>query len=84
MSHYILPAGRFAAAYAKLQKTGFKLHWQSTEPTKERERSKKSKTKFTCPRCGLNAWAKPDATLDCHACAVLMFAPKVNGSPAES
>lgn len=68
MSHYILPAGRYAAAYAQFQKTGFKLHWQSTQPTKERERSKRSKTKFTCARCGQNAWAKPDAKLGCLAC----------------
>ena len=24
-----------------------------------------SKTKFTCPECGQNAWAKPDALLLC-------------------
>ena len=85
VSHYILPAGPYAAAYAKLAETGFKLHWQSTPPTKERERSKESKTKFTCARCGQNAWAKPDARLGCLACDGVepMFAAKVNGSQAE-
>ncbi len=69
VSHYILPAGLYAAAYAKLQQTGFKLRWQSARPTKERERSLRSKTKFTCADCGQNAWAKPDAKLGCYACA---------------
>jgi anti-anti-sigma factor len=26
------------------------------------------RTKFTCPICGLNAWAKPSALLVCHEC----------------
>ena len=26
-------------------------------------------TKFTCPNCTLNAWAKPDALIDCHRCS---------------
>ena len=25
-------------------------------------------TKFTCPTCGLNAWAKPDAHFICGKC----------------
>lgn len=31
-----------------------------------------SKTKFTCPECNLNAWAKPDAVLGCWTCGVEM------------
>jgi transcription elongation factor Elf1 len=27
-----------------------------------------SKTKFTCPDCGQNAWAKPNALLICGSC----------------
>jgi hypothetical protein len=68
VSHYILPAGLYATAFVKLQETGFKLHWQSSQPSKEGERSNRSKTKFTCPACGQNAWAKPDAMLGCYAC----------------
>ena len=68
VSHYILPAGPYAAAYAKLETAGFELHWQSAQPTKEGERSRRSKTKFTCPECGQNAWARPDAMLGCYAC----------------
>jgi hypothetical protein len=68
MSHYIIPDGRFAKAYAKLAATGFQLHWQSIPATKQGRAKKSSKTKFTCPECGLNAWAKPDAHLICGEC----------------
>jgi hypothetical protein len=62
------PEGRDAKAYAKLTAQGFELHWQSI-PANERTRAKKSsKTKFTCPECGQNAWAKPDAHLICGEC----------------
>jgi hypothetical protein len=68
MSHYIIPEGRFARAYAKLAATGFQLHWQSIPATKQGRGKKASKTKFTCPECGQNAWAKPDALLICGEC----------------
>lgn len=68
MSHYILPEGPYAQAYAQLAATGFCLHWQST-PDADAARGKRvSKTKYTCPGCGLNAWAKPDVALVCGDC----------------
>jgi hypothetical protein len=68
VTHYILPDGRYANAYNELEATGFLLHWQSA-PVDGRARAKlASKTKFTCPECGQNAWAKPDAALICGEC----------------
>jgi hypothetical protein len=64
VSHYIIPGGRYSQAYAKLAARGFQLHWQSL-PVKAK---KSSKMKFTCPDCGQNAWAKPDALLICGVC----------------
>lgn len=67
-THYITEGGAFAAAYAKLAATGFRLNWVSA-PTPERvKRATASKTKFTCPCCGQNAWAKPTAVLVCGDC----------------
>ena len=45
-----------------------------------------SKTKYSCPGCGLNAWAKPETTLYCGECydgddGELL--PLVNGEAAE-
>ena len=69
VTHYIIAGGRYATAYAKLKATGFQLHWQSA-PQDSHARAKKaaSKTKFCCPECDQNAWAKPDALLICGAC----------------
>ena len=30
------------------------------------------RTKYTCPNCGLNAWAKADVVLICGACEVAL------------
>jgi hypothetical protein len=62
VSHYIVPRG----AYANLKATGLKLRWQSAPEGEEAKNT--SKTKFTCPECGQNAWAKPEALLGCYAC----------------
>jgi hypothetical protein len=68
VSHYILPGGRYAIAYAKLAATGFQFHWQSVPASEGGKGKKSSKTKFTCPACGQNAWAKPGARLICGEC----------------
>lgn len=66
VTHYIIPEGRYAKAYVKLAAAGFQLHWQSIPAVAGAKKS--SKTKFTCPECGLNAWAKPGALLICGEC----------------
>ncbi len=33
-----------------------------------REKKAASKTKYTCPGCGANAWAKPKTGLGCTDC----------------
>jgi hypothetical protein len=66
VTHYIIPEGRYAKAYAKLAATGFQLHWQSIPAVAGAKKS--SKTKFTCTDCGQNAWAKPGALLICGEC----------------
>jgi predicted SprT family Zn-dependent metalloprotease len=68
VTHYIIPGGAYAKAYAKLKAKGFQLHWQSAPAGKDAKAKKASKTKFTCPDCGQNAWAKPDALLICGVC----------------
>jgi predicted SprT family Zn-dependent metalloprotease len=68
VSHYIVTGGPYAKAYAKLKARGFKLRWQSVPAGPQAKAKKASKTKFTCPDCAQNAWAKPDALLICGAC----------------
>jgi predicted SprT family Zn-dependent metalloprotease len=66
MSDYIIAGGHYQEAYRKLAAGGFQLHWQSPPHGQE---ARPSKTKFTCPICRQNAWAKPAAKLACGACS---------------
>lgn len=68
MTHYIIKDGVFDRAADELLATSFRLNWQSAVGG-ERPRPKgKNKMKYTCPSCGQNAWAKPDASLMCGEC----------------
>lgn len=81
VTHFVLPGGQYAAAYARLKQTGFELSWESAPEAKEAQAKRASKTKYTCPDCGQNAWAKPESLLICGICyedsgeAVLMLEP---------
>jgi predicted SprT family Zn-dependent metalloprotease len=68
VTHYIIPGGVYATAYAKLESRGFQLHWQSAPAGQQAKAKQASKTKFTCPDCGQNAWGKPDTLLICGVC----------------
>lgn len=39
---------------------------------KVRKKKAASKTRYTCPDCQMNAWAKPDVHLVCGACGERM------------
>jgi hypothetical protein len=70
MAHLIEPAGRFANAATRLLSEHPAILYadlaQDTDPA--RRRKALSKTKYTCPVCSLNAWAKPDVLLICGTC----------------
>lgn len=68
VTHYIIADGPFQIACRQLAGLGFRIDWQSAPADKTAKAKKASKTKFTCPDCGLNAWAKPDAQLICGDC----------------
>ena len=80
-SHYIDPEGRFARAVRDLLAEGFTLDYVdvwATSPEENAVRKKKaaSKTKYTCPGCGTNAWAKPGTPLMCGDCTFHMRPPE--------
>jgi predicted SprT family Zn-dependent metalloprotease len=62
VSHYVIPH-----AFTALAATGWKLNLQSAHRPGAQQ-GPSSKTKFTCPSCGQNAWAKPNAQLMCLFC----------------
>jgi predicted SprT family Zn-dependent metalloprotease len=79
MSHYIITNAAFHKTALDLMQTGWSLNWQSPdisdlipkpqqEQPQEHKERRSSKTKFTCPTCGQNAWAKPSAHVHCGEC----------------
>jgi hypothetical protein len=69
VTHFVIAGARYAKAYADLEKKGLKLRWESPAfGAGESKAKSESKTKFTCPECEQNAWAKPDAVLICGNC----------------
>jgi hypothetical protein len=71
VSHYIEAGGRFERACAELVKQGFdplyvELWTEGGEKTRKTKAA--SKTRYTCPECLTNAWAKPDVHLVCGEC----------------
>ena len=79
VSHYIIDGGAFARAAGELTSKGFEIAWReqvlsavNAPPGSEGNEGKAppspkggKRVKYTCPVCGLNAWAKHDASLLC-------------------
>ncbi len=70
MTHLIEENGRYAQAVAKLLVARPAILYADLTNANDAIRKKKSasKTKYTCPVCGLNAWAKPETFLICGIC----------------
>ena len=73
VTHYIIPNGPFARSFTRLAATGWRLNLQSTQRDTS-SGGKSSKTKFTCPHCGQNAWGKPELMVGCLVCNAVMRA----------
>jgi hypothetical protein len=74
MTHLIVQTGHFAQAARELLAAhpAILYHDRGSESDISRKKKAASKTKYTCPECGLNAWAKPDAPLVCGDCSLVM------------
>ena len=78
VTHLIEENGRYALAVSKLlTEHPAILYSDRSENNTARKKKAASKTKYTCPGCGLNAWAKPDAPLVCGDCQEQMQAENV-------
>ena len=73
VTHYVIPDGLFAQAFATLAAGGWKLNLQSAIRNGANG-GRNSKTKFTCLSCGQNAWGKPELAILCELCSVKMAA----------
>jgi hypothetical protein len=55
--------------------------WGEGDAEKRKKKSA-SKTKYTCPTCNVNAWAKPQTALICGDCQEVMQADELDGEHA--
>jgi hypothetical protein len=81
VSHYIEAGGPFAVACADLLNSGrvelaYIERWGDEDARKKKAASK---TKYTCPGCATNAWAKPATRLICGDCEQEMQADGQDG-----
>ncbi len=68
VSHYIVEGGAYDTAFAELRATGFVVPWGDAGRPVDGGAKPNSKTRYTCPTCGLNAWAKPAVDVICQKC----------------
>ncbi|AID28402.1 peptidase [Mesorhizobium huakuii] len=88
VSHYIADGGAYRVAFVELEASGFDALyvelWAEGAGRAKRKAKNASKSRYTCPDCGLNAWAKPAAPLICGDCGVRMKAPEGEGEEEEA
>jgi predicted SprT family Zn-dependent metalloprotease len=76
MSHSVEKRGRFERTCAELMKRRigslYVERWRDDETLREKKAA--SKTRYTCPECRTNAWAKPNVHLICGECPERMEA----------
>lgn len=80
-SHYIVAGGRYARVFADLvaQSNFTALYVELWDDADARKAKSASKTRYTCPSCELNAWAKPGVRLVCGECDESMAAAEEAG-----
>ena len=81
MRDYVIPDGPFTKAYAALAVAGWRLNLQSAHRPGGTRGGPSSKTNFTCPSCGANAWGKPELAIACIPCGLRMVAPGAVAEP---
>jgi predicted SprT family Zn-dependent metalloprotease len=72
VTHWIQPDGPFARSCADLLETGFVLPYVQRIDDAKASKKSESKTKFTCRKCGSNAWGRPELEIICGVDKVVM------------
>lgn len=67
MHHYIVENGKFEVSALSFLKSN-KIKLTSFPLVKDSKSQSKNKTKYSCPSCEQNAWAKPGANIQCGDC----------------
>lgn len=75
MTHYIEKGGRFNLLTDQLLQSGWKLNYtRESDPEGVVRKKRETKTKYSCPKCGVNAWGKLGINLVCGDCDEVMEA----------
>lgn len=86
MTHYIVEGGPFDVLTARMVSTGFRLSWADANfesnhgiakptvamPGEPDEGDGSNRWRYTCPKCGLNLWGKPNSPAGCWKCMLPM------------
>lgn len=75
MTHVIEAGGLFDKAADELIRKGFVIAFVDRTirtPSGLADKKRLSKTRYACPRCHLNAWAKPGVQLVCGTCSAIL------------
>lgn len=67
MSHYINESGKYASIIKEFLNGSEKIQYQDKPEIVIKRAKKKNKIKYSCQRCGINAWGKPGVKLMCGA-----------------
>jgi predicted SprT family Zn-dependent metalloprotease len=67
VSHFIVDGGPFDVAFAAMPAECL-LPWACGEPDKAAVEKPRSKVKYSCGTCGINAWGKPELAIICGEC----------------
>jgi hypothetical protein len=74
VSHYIVAGGAFERVGAEVIQSGCEIAYVEVWSDENGKAKAASKTKYACPSCGLNAWAKPEVLIMCAECRETMEA----------
>lgn len=75
MTHYIMPNGMFELTCARfLAEYELVFYTDVGQDNATAKKKAASKTKYTCPECDMNAWAKPDVLIQCVECDCRLIA----------
>jgi predicted SprT family Zn-dependent metalloprotease len=85
VTHTIDPRGQFLeSCEALMEEHGRTVLYRDVVGDAPRAKAKvASKTKYTCPGCQVNAWAKPGVNLVCGDCSEPMTAAAIDGDGDE-
>lgn len=73
MTHYIVEGGLFDVYCTTLLEAGIVFEWNSLEHKDSKAKKAANKVKYTCTGCEANAWGKPELSISCVPCGLVML-----------